>query len=48
MGKGYDKSDTTDEVDYSAETYSLGKSLSFANEYDVSFYEVGIERLSDR
>lgn len=41
-------SDTASDVDYSSKTYSLGECLSFANEYDISLYEVGIERLNDR
>ena len=47
-GKGHDKSDTANDIDYNWKTYSLGESLSFPNEYDISFYEVTIERLNDR
>ena len=47
--RGYHKSDTASDVDYRfKKTYSLGERLSFANEYDISFYEVGIERLNNR
>jgi hypothetical protein len=28
-------------------TYPLGEGLSFTDEYDISFYEVGIQRLND-
>jgi hypothetical protein len=46
--RDYNKSDTANDVDCRSKTYSLGESLSFANEYDISLYKVGIERLNDR